>query len=433
MTPLNTNRSLKNLQIVGYASIFLMVGSFGAWSALTQINGAVIAQATVIAESSTKRIQAKDGGIIKEILIKDGDEVAAGQDLIVIDDTETRAELGIVDSLLVEQLARRARLEAQRDGLTSVMFPPELRERASEPEVAAIMQGQIRLFNSQNEGIQAKKDQLEQQVAQLSEQIQGMDAQTNSHQEQIDLIAKELKGLLELQKQGLVAISRVLAMQREKARLEGEVGQLTGEKAATNQRISEIKLQMLQLDGDARTATLTELREAESRIAEFQERKLGAAARLSRTVIKSPIAGDVYQLMVHTIGGVVQPAETLMLIAPREDQLVLQAQISPQNIEQVSVGQKARLRFPAFESRFTPEIYGEVSQVAADITRIDANTPPFYAVRLTIDSKELDRLEGKKLKAGMPAEAFIQTSERSPLSYLVKPMMDQMAHTFRER
>lgn len=433
MKPLNTDRSLLRLQIAGYLSLFLMAGIFGGWAAVASINGAVIAPATIVAESSTKRIQHKEGGIVRKILVKDGDRVEEGQNLIILDDTEAKAELGIVDSLLIEEVAKRARLEAQRDELAAVEFPPGIVSRRNEPDVAQIMLGQVRLFNARAAGINGKKEQLGQQIGQIMEQIEGMQAQIGAQERQVKLVADELVGLRDLLKDGLVVKSRVLAMEREQARIEGERGELIAAKAGAANKIAEIRLQILQLGEDDRTQSLTEIREAEGKIAEFRERKLAAAARLGRMAIKAPLTGDVYQLAVHTIGGVIQPAETLMLIAPEADELVLQAQISPQSIDRIGMGQYAHVRFRAFNSRLTPEVGAEVMQVAADTSRADQNSPPFYAVRLRIPPEELAKLDGRKLKPGMPAEVFIQTAARSPLSFLLKPLADQIAHAFRER
>jgi len=433
MKPFDTDRSLRRFQIAGYASFLIMAGVFGGWAALTQINGAVIAGATVIAESNTKRIQTKDGGIIREILVKDGDRVQAGQPLVILDDTDTRAELEIIDALLAEALAKRARLEAERDQQAGVTYPVDLLFRKDEPKIASLMAGQDKLHVARTAAIQGKTDQLTQQIGQISEQVDGIKAQIKSKEDQIRLVQEELTGLLELRAKGLVAVSRVGAMQREKARLEGERGELLGQKASAESKISEVKLQILQVREETLSQALNDLRETEGRIAELSERKVAAASRLERTTVKSPITGDVYQLAVHTLGGVVSPAEALMLIVPEGDNLVLQAQVTPQNIEQVTKGQTARVRFPTFSSRLTPEIEARVTSVAADVSRSDQNSPPFYLVRLEIGDGEIDKLGDNKLKPGMPAEAHIQTYARSPLSYFVKPLLDQIAHTWRER
>ena len=268
MKPLNTDRSLRRFQIAGYLSLFVMAGIFGGWAAVASIHGAVIAPATIIAESNTKRIQHKEGGIVRKILVKDGDRVEEAQDLIILDDTDTRAELSIVDAMLIEEVAKRARLEAQRDSLKSVEFPAELTTRRDEPDMARIMLGQLRLFNARMAGINGKKEQFGQQIGQITEQIDGVQAQIGAQERQIKLIGDELVGLRALFEKGLVAKSRVLALEREQARLEGAHGELISAKAEAAGKIAEIKLQILQLDEEDSTQSLTELREVEGKIAD---------------------------------------------------------------------------------------------------------------------------------------------------------------------
>jgi HlyD family secretion protein len=429
---ISTDRSLRRFQLLGYASIFVVVGVMGGWAATVQIAGAVIAPATIIAETNSKRVQHKDGGIVRRILVRDGERVTAGQVLIILDDTETKAELGIVDSLLVEELAKKGRLEAQRDDADVITLDDELVRRRSDPKIAKVIEGQEKLFRARIAAVKGKIAQLSEQVGQVAEQIEGITAQIESKQQQIELIKKELKDLQGLLDKGLTPQSRVLAMQREQARLVGEQGELIGQRASAQSKSSEIKLQILQIREDVLSQTLLDLREADGKIAELSERRLAAQARLERMVIKAPITGSVYQMMVHTEGGVITPAEPLMMIVPEGDDLVLQAQVLPQNIEQVRQGQMAHVRFPAFNSRFTPEVQAEVFSVAGDISRVSAETPPFYDVRLKIPHDQLALLGDKHLKAGMPAEAFIQTDSRTPLSYLIKPLVDQFSHAWRE-
>jgi HlyD family secretion protein len=433
MSSMDTMSSLRRFQIAGYVSMFVLVGAMGGWSLLSSINGAVIAPATIMAETNSKRVQHKDGGIIRSILVRDGDRVEAGQNLIVLDDTDTKSELAIITALLAEFMAKRARLEAERDGLETIEFPPEIAERRDDPVIAKLILGQEKLHAARLATIQGKINQLEQQIGQIGEQVQGIVAQSESKERQINYIADELVGLLDLKTKGLVSNSRVLAMQREQARLEGERGELMAAKATAESKVGEVRLQILQVREETLTQTLADMRDVEGRIAELSERKVSTASRLERTTITAPITGYVYQLAVHTNGGVITPAETLMLISPEADELILQAQIPPQSIDQVHEGQKARIRFAAFNSRTTPEIDAMVTSVSADTSRFDANTPPFYMVMLKIPAVELDRLGSNKLKPGMPAEAFIQTTARSPFSYLVKPLVDQIAHAWRER
>lgn len=432
MKPINTEKSLRSAQLYGYSSFAIMMAVFGLWTEFADINGAVIAPATIVSESYSKKVQHREGGNVLRILVKDGDVVEAGQDMVQLDPTETKAELGIVDGQLDEFRIRKARLEAQRDGVADIKLPVVLAERANDPAITEIFGGQKRLLASMLQTATSKKDQLAEQLGQLKEQIAGIDAQISSSKKQLSLIGREVEGLRTLQAKGLVPASRVMTMDREAARIDGEQGQLKASKAGTQSKIGEVNLQIIQVDEDLRAQALTDLRDVDAKISELSERRIAAAARLSRMSIKAPITGTVYQLAIHTEGGVIAPGEAIMMILPQGDDLVLQAQVTPNDIDHVHLGQPARIRFTAFNSRVTPEIAAEVTQVAADTTRADAQTPPYYGIRLTISAEELKKLGDNKLKPGMGAEAFIQTESRSPFSYLVKPLVDQWRHAMRE-
>ena len=432
MKPINTNKSLRRTQFFGFASVVAMLAIFGAWTAMADINGAVIAPATITAESYSKKVQHREGGNIQRILVKDGDSVQIGQDLVLLDPTETKAELGIIDGQLAELRVKKSRLEAQRDGVKDLILPQEVMSRSTEPAIAEIVAGQKRLLTSIEDTASSKKSQFKEQIGQLGDQMRGVDSQINSGLRQLKLIKQEADGLRKLQQQGLVPASRVMSMDRETARLDGEQGQLQASKSGAEAKIGETKLQIIQVDEELRNQALTELRDTDAKISELEGRRITSNSRMSHMSIKAPITGTIYQLSIHTEGGVVAPGETLMMIVPDGDDLVLQAQVSPNDISHVHVGQPARLRFTAFNSRVTPEIAAEVSQVAADTTRADSQSPPYYAIRLVISAKELQKLGDNKLKPGMAAEAFIQTESRSPFSYLVKPLVDQFSHAMRE-
>ena len=432
MKSINTDQSLRRTQFFGFVSLAAILAVFGAWTGLAELNGAVIAPATITAESYSKKVQHREGGNISRILVKDGELVQAGQDLVLLDPTETRAELSIVDGQLAEFLVKKSRLEAQRDGATDLALSETIKSRSAEPGIAEIIAGQKRLLTSIEETVTSKKNQLKEQIGQLTDQIGGIESQMSSGKRQLDLIKEETDGLRKLQAQGLVPASRVMSMDRETARIDGEQGQLQASKSGAEAKIGETKLQMIQVDEELRNQALTELRDADSKISELEGRRIASESRLAHMSIKAPITGTIYQLNIHTEGGVVAPGETLMMIVPQGDDLVLLAQVAPNDISHVHVGQPAHIRFNAFNARVTPEIAAEVSQVAADTTRADAQSPPYYAIRLTISAKELEKLGDNKLKPGMSAEAFIQTESRSPFSYLVKPLMDQFSHAMRE-
>lgn len=429
---MDTKRSTRRILVTGHLSMLAMVAVLGGWAYASRLNGAVIAPATIVVESYSKKVQHQQGGIVAKILVKDGDRVEQGQDLILLDTTDAKAEVAILQGLLDELKIKQARLEAQRDGRTDLVIPDDVKARAGEGKLPTIIAGQQKLLTSSSESAKGKVDQLSQQVDQLKEQIKGIDAQVVSQSTQARLIAEELESLKTLQAKGLVPNSRVLSVEREAARLAGVEAELVSNRAASEARIGEVKLRIIQVEEDLRTEALTDLRDTESRISELEEKRIAASARLNRTSIKAPATGSIYQMAVHTTGGVIGPGETLMLVVPEGDDLVLQAQVMPNDIDDVTAGQDARIRFPGLNARTTPEVYAKVSQVAADISRVDANSPPFYAVRLTIAAKDIEAVGHGKLKPGMNAEAFIQTEARSPLTYLIKPLMDQIAHAMRE-
>lgn len=432
MVNAGTLRDLRFYQILGLAGLIVVLGSIGAWAAMTSIRGAVIASGVIVVEGYSKRIQSRDGGIVAEIRVADGDEVAAGDLLIRLDETETRAELAIIEALLDEFEAKRARLTAERDGKSEVQFPSKLMARRDNPKVAELLAGQERLFASQSAVLAGSEDQLNQRIDQLEQEIAGVTAQATATTAQSELIGGELDSLQPLLKDGFVSLTRIRGLEREQARLIGDIGQREAEVARAKARIGETRLEIIQLADDARSTTLKDLGEAESRIAELQERRLEARTKLTRTSLRAPLDGVVNGLEVHTIGGVIGPGDTIMSIVPQADELVIEARVRPQDIDEIAEGQSAIVRFTAFNQRNTMQAVAEVMHVAADTSQVSRDVPPSFAVRLRLPAGELAMLGELKLKPGMPADVFIQTRSRSPLSYLLQPLSDQIARSFRE-
>ncbi len=430
-----TNASLRRLQLFGFVSILSMVGVFVAWTYYSDINGAVIASATIEAESYSKKVQHREGGNVLKILVKDGDIAQAGQDLVVLDPTEVKAQVGITQGQRDEFLIKKARLEAQRDLSDQIVLPEEISARAEEPGLAATIAGQQKLLQSTLGTLAGKQDQYNAQIGQLGDQIKGYDAQLVGNKKQLSLIAEETASLRKLLAQGLLPATRVMSMDREAARISGDQGQLEASRAGAQSKIAEINVLMLQSKEEVRNQALTELRDTESKLVDLQGQLITVQSRLSHMTVKAPITGTVYQLAVHTEGGVIAPNETLMMILPQNDDLVLQAAVTPNDIAHIRVGQPAEIRFNSFDARTTPQIMAEVTQVAADTTKPDVSRgeqQPYYSIRLVISAKELEKLGEKKLKPGMSAEAFIQTESRSPFSYLIKPLLQQWSHAMRE-
>ncbi len=425
---------MRNYILAGFIGLAIVVGGIGAWSVSTSIQGAVIANGVTTVESHSKAVQHREGGIISQIAVKDGDRVEAGDVLVKLDETEIQSQLAIIEDSLAALLASSARLKAQRDDSETITFPDELLAKADNKKIREMMEGQKHLFETQRAARKGRTEQLEARIKQLDEQIGGIKSEIEARKDQVKLISQEIVSLDKLLKKGLVPVSRLLALRREKSNLQGQEGELVSRIAQAKSRIGETRLQIIQLDDDDRSKILSELRDTEAKIAELRERAIATSSRLKRMVIRAPKSGFVHQLAIHTIGGVITPGQTVMLIVPELDNLVVEARVNPKDIDQVKTGQKARIRFPSFSSRITPEINAVVYNVSPDLTRPDNNQPPFYSIKIRMNKKELARLGKKnKLIPGMPAEAFIQTKSRSPMNYLIKPLLDQINRVGRER
>ena len=432
---MGTRRSIRHHLIGGVAAVTFLVVGVGGWAATTELSGAVIAQGMLVVDSSVKKVQHPTGGVVGELRVRDGDRVKEGDILLRLDETVTRANLAIVTKNLDELAARQARDESERDGEDKITFPADLLERAkTSPEVARLIAGETKLFEIRRNSREGQRAQLRERIAQLGQQIEGLVQQTRAKQTEIDLIQPELDGVRELWKKGLVQINRVTSLQRDAARLEGERGQLIAATAEAKGKIVETELQILQIDQEMRSEVGKELAEIRGRVSEFVERKVAAEDQLKRVDIRSPQDGVVHQMSVHTIGGVITAqGEPIMLIVPEADALRVEAKVEPQQIDQLHVGQRAVLRFSSFNQRTTPELNGEVSHVSADVSQDQKTAATFYTIHIKIPPAEMKRLEGLRLVPGMPVESFVQTTPRTVMSYLVRPLHDQLMRAFREK
>ena len=426
-------RSVRRHVLLSLSAAALLTGGLGGWAATTELAGAVVAPGTLVVDSFVKKVQHPTGGVVGELRVRDGDLVRAGQVVLRLDETVTRANLSAIDKGLVELTARQGRLEAERDGAAQVEFPADLRERSrTEPAAGKVVAGEARLFELRREARAGQKAQLKERTGQLREEIQGLTGQVAGKRREIDLISRELEGVRELWRKNLIPIQRVTALERDAARLEGEYGQLVASIAQAKGRISETELQVIQVDQDLRSEVAKELGEVNGKIAELVERRVAAEDQLKRTDIRAPQDGVVHQLAVHTVGGVINPGEPIMLVVPRADTLVIEAKVTPRDIDQVQRGQAAMLRLTAFNQRTTPEVEGTVSLVAADQITDEKSGTSYFKVHVAPSPEALARLKGVKLVPGMPAEVFIRTGERTVLSYLTKPINDQVGRAFKE-
>ncbi|MDP1752763.1 MAG: HlyD family type I secretion periplasmic adaptor subunit, partial [Reyranella sp.] len=346
--PVTPQHSTRQPLLLGGIAVVLLVVGIGGWATTTQLSGAVIASGKLVVDTNVKKIQHSIGGIVGELLVKEGDKVKQGDVVLRLDGTQTRSSLGIVNKAIDELLARQARNEAELDGAQSVAFPAALEARRSDPEVARLMSGEKKLFEMRRTARDGQKAQLREQVQQLQLQIQGNQAQEAAKAKEIQLVAQELEGVRVLWKQNLVPISRVTALERDSARLEGERAALTANVAQNRGRIAELELKIHQIDQDLSTEVGKEMAENRAKMSEMTERRIAADDQLKRIDLIAPQDGRIFQRSVHTVGGVIQAGEQVMLIVPESDSLIVEAKVAPQDIDQVHVGQHAVLRFAAF-------------------------------------------------------------------------------------
>lgn len=431
--PADPRSRISRLNLAGGLMLVAMVAGAGGWAASTEISGAVVAAGSVVVESSVKRVQHLSGGIVGELLVKEGDHVEAGDVLIRLDATQAQANLAILTNSMNELTARAARLKAEREGRETIDFPPELVRGTDDARIEGTMQEEERLLQLRLATQAAEKSQLRERVAQFHGEIAGLEAQVAAKDKELELIRTDLDRLRQLLSRGLTDSTRVTEREREAARLEGERGALLAAIAQTKGRISETELQIIAVDQEFRSQVGSELREVEARIAEIGERRIAAADQVKRIDIRAPQSGIVHQLAVHTVGGVIGAGEELMLIVPDDAALEIEARVSPAEIDQLFPGQTAVLRFAAFNPRTMPEILGKVARIGADISRDEAGSP-FYLVRISIPPEEIARkLGNERILPGMLVEAFIQTASRTVMSYLLKPLEEQIGRAFRER
>ena len=324
--------------------------------------------------------------------------------MVRLDATQTKANFAVFSKSLDELGARQARLEAEKNGADSIRFPDELLVREkSDPEVAHILEGERKLFDLRSEARRGQKSQLRERASQLREEVSGLTEQIEAKTQEIALIEEELKGVMELWKKQLIPFTRVTSLKRDAARLDGERGQLIASKASTAGKISEVELQIIQVDDDARSKVAEELSDVRAKIAELSEREIAAEDQLKHIDIRAPQTGHVHELAVHTIGQVITPGEKIMLIVPDNDALSIEAKVSPNDIDQLRPDQPALLRFSAFNMRTTPEVTGTISWISPDVTKDERTGASYYKLRIAVSNAELARLKDLKIVPGCPS------------------------------
>ena len=416
---------------LGLIALLVLVGGFGTWAVMAQITGAVITSGQIEVDRNRQVIQHPDGGVVDAILVQEGDAVVKGDTLIRLDASLLKSELAVVEGQLFEIIARRGRLEAERDGETALTFDPLL---SDVPQGPSLIAGQTRLFDARLESNMRAIEQLQQQRAQISSQISGIAAQQTALDTQSDLIQQELIDQQTLLRQQLIQASRVLALQRQEANLLGRVGELTASAAQATERRTEIEIQILTLASTRREEAITRLRDLQYNELELSERRRTLRQRLDRLDLRAPVSGIVYGMQVFAEQSVIRGAEPVMFLVPQDRPLVIATKVQPTDIDQIHLGQDVTLRFSAFDQRRTPELMGTVTLVSADIFLDDATQVSYYQAEVQLNEGEAEKLpEDMVLIPGMPVEAFVRTADRSPMDYLLKPLADYFAKAFREQ
>lgn len=419
---------------IGFLAVLILVGGFGTWAVMTKIAGAVVASGTIEVERNRQVVQHIDGGIVAEILVDDGDLVEAGQTLIRLDADDLTSRLVITESQLFELMARRGRLEAELDGKAEIEFDPELISvAAKQPEIQDLVNGQSRLMHARRDTRARETEQLEKRRDQIEEQVRGIKAQQTSLQVQLGLIGEELANQESLLERGLAQATTVLSLKRTQAGLSGRLGELVASEAEAQQRTTEIEIEILKLATGQREEAITQLRDLRAQELELAETRRSIQQRLSRLEIKAPVSGVVLGMQIQTLRSVVTPAAPVLHIVPQDRPLVVAAQVLPTDIDQLYIGQDVTLIFSALDQSKTPELFGYVDQISADAFQDESTGMAFYRAEVLLKEGEITRLpEDVVLIPGMPVDSFIQTVERTPLQYLVKPFMDYFNKAFRE-
>lgn len=434
MTMLDTEELLGKQIRISLIALFAIAGSFAAWSLFVPLDGAVAAQGTVVVDGNIKKVQHQTGGVVGALYVSEGGRVRDGDLVAKLDDTQTRANLGVVLNEIVAVKARIARLSAERDGRETIQFPPqELPANSADPIVRGAIESETSLFLARRTALFGTQAQLRERVGQLQKEIEGTSQQLRSAKDQLSIAKAEYDMLMPLREKGLVQRPRITSLEREMSRFEGAIGDATARIAQSQGRITETEVQIAQVLRERLSEVNKELRESEAKLNELSERRTAAEDQLKRVEIRATATGVVHELTIHTIGGVVQPGETLMMIVPDPQSLVIEARVQPKDIDQVHENQPTRLRFTSFNQRTTPELKGTVIRRSANTTIDKVSGLPFYTVAVKPDPGQLERLNGAHMIPGMVLEAYITTDARTAMSFLLRPLVDNWHRVFSGR
>ncbi|MBJ7539957.1 HlyD family type I secretion periplasmic adaptor subunit [Marinomonas transparens] len=413
--------------------IFVLVGGMGVWTGLSSIAGAVVATGTIVVESNTKEVQHREGGIVKAIEVENGDLVDAGDLLIVLDDTLLQSEMSSIVKQLHELYAQNSRLLAEQAGKNEIVFDMPMKDSQFVSLVDSVETNQRAFFHARANSLAGQKSQLKEKISQLEQEIIGFQADSDTKKSEMGFVTRELEDIRPLFEQNLISKTRITELERDEAQLQGAYNVLLAEVAQNKGAIRELEMQVLQLEEDKRVEVLQQLQDTRVNIVLLEKQKADVEDQLKRLNIRAPRSGYVHNLAIHTVGGVVAPGETVTLLVPQKDLLLVEAQIRPVDIEQLYFSQDAKVRFPSFNQKTTPELKATLKTVSADLLQDQQSGVMYYQAMFMISETELSKLNGKSLIPGMPVEVFAKTEERTVLSYLLKPVRDQIVHALRER
>ncbi|SDG17362.1 HlyD family type I secretion periplasmic adaptor subunit [Pelagibacterium luteolum] len=428
-----SEKSLKRHSVLGFVLGVLLFSAMGYWAYSTEISGAVSARGNVVVDSFAKQIQHQEGGIVRQILVRDGDLVEAGELLAVLDDTAVRSQISALRFQISQFAVREARLVAEINGDDTFAVPDGLGAYATQDDISELtgLEGQVLAVTRGTS--EAYVAQLGEQITQLSRQIEGLETQLSAIGRQIALFEDEIATTRQLVDGRLIEASRLNTMERQLAQAEGEEGRIIAAIAEANAAIAERNLQIAQVDQDHLSRALEQLQEVRSGLSEATQQEIAAVDRASRLELRAPQRGVVHQSSVHTVGGVLGAGATAMLIVPVGEDLYLDVRLAPTDIDKVSVGQPVSVRITGYNQRMAPELEAQIMTIAPDLTVDQVTGNPFYSARIALTSDQLAAMpDSIQLIAGMPVEAFIKTADRTVLSYLVQPITDQLAYAMRE-
>jgi HlyD family type I secretion membrane fusion protein len=424
-------RDWKHPAALGYAIIIFTFVVLGGWSAFAKLDSAVTAPGFIAEENSRKSVQHLEGGIVADILVREGQHVDAGQLLFRMDPTQPKANLDLQANQLDALLAQEARLVAERDRLSAIAWPEEIKARSDQPTVKQAIADQAKQFGDRQASLHGQIDVLQSKIDQFKTEIEGLRVEREATKQQLHYIVQELTDLNYLLAENLVQKSRVLALDREKSRLEGVIGRSTTDEAKADTEIGETKLQIEQVQHKFDEDVAGSILDVRAKVNDAREKIRVSRDVVRRIEVTAPVSGTVQDLKVFTIGGVIKPGDVLLQIVPDHDSLIVQAHLSPQDMDRMSSGMRAEVRFPSFKMSVTPIISGRVQSVSRDRLLDEATHQPYFLAQVIVDDIPPDLRD--RLVAGMPADLVFPTGERTVLNYLIRPLQDRMNSAFRER